>query len=196
MGGSGSGNWSRLNSKSLVESCLTLDARYLARKRYLEPWKSYPLAWQNCSSILVRTEPDAIELSYTITNDKLHEKVSYKIPLSWTSCNYGGKRPWFICPGKNCWKRVAKLYLMHGYFLCRHCHELAYSSQGESKPFRLLHKSQKICRQLGASNSDGLFTAPKPKGMHQSTYDRLRLRAEELETESLFAMAERLKIKV
>ncbi len=30
--------------------------------------------------------------------------------LEWTPCNFGGERPWFVCPGKGCAKRVAILY--------------------------------------------------------------------------------------
>jgi hypothetical protein len=192
MGGSGSGNWYRFDSKTRVEDCLNIDARHLDRKGCLEPRRGYSWKWQNGSNIFIRTEPEAIELSYTITNDSQHEEVDYKIRLSWTSCNYGGKRLWFICPGKGCGRRVAKLYLKSGYFLCRHCHDLAYSSQKERKEFRLLNKAQKICDILGVNSCDGLFNASKPKGMHWRTYEMLVDDAQSLELESLHIMSHRL----
>jgi len=192
MGGSGSGNWYRFDSKTRVEDCLNIDARHLDRKGCLEPWQGYSWEWQNGSNIFIKTEPEAIELIYTIIkNGEQREEVDYRVPLSWTSCNYGGKRPWFICPGKGCGRRVAKLYMKSGYFLCRHCHDLVYSSQRESKAFRLLDKSQKICRKLGANTFNDLFLTPKPKGMHQRTYDKLYHRAEELDNESLYAAIKR-----
>jgi len=94
LGGSGSGNWYRFDSKTRVEDCLNIDARHLDRKGRLEPWQGYSWEWQNGCNIFIKTEPEAIELIYTITkNGEQHEEVDYRVPLSWTSCNYGGKRP-------------------------------------------------------------------------------------------------------
>jgi hypothetical protein len=121
MGGSGSGNWYRFNSKTLVESCLNIDIRKLNRKGRLEPRQRYSWKWQDGNYITIETKPEAIELDYTISYDGESKKINYEIPLSWTSCNYGGKRPWFICPGEGCGRRVAMLYSRHGYFLCRNC---------------------------------------------------------------------------
>jgi hypothetical protein len=33
------------------------------------------------------------------------------IGLSFSSCHYGGKRPWFVCPMAECGRAVAVLYL-------------------------------------------------------------------------------------
>ena len=191
MGGSGSGNWYRLDSKTLAEHCMSLDVRQLNRKGCLEPWQGGSLEWQNGCNIVIETKPEAIELFYGISrNEQPREDVHIKVPLSWSSCNYGGKRPWFICPGKGCGKRVAKLYLAGKYFLCRHCHDLVYSSQRERKEFRLLNRVHKICQRLGSNNYDYLCVEPepKPKGMHQATYDKLIERAQDLECEAKRAM--------
>jgi hypothetical protein len=196
MGGTGSGNWYRFDSKTLAEHCMSLDVRHLNRKGCLEPWLRYAWNWQNGCNIVIETTSEAIELFYGISrNEQPREDVHIEVPLSWSSCNYGGKRPWFICPGKGCGRRVAKLYLAGKYFLCRHCHDLAYSSQRERKEFRLLNKAQKICRRLGANNCSDLFDVSKPKGMHQRTYEKLVEEAEELEHESLFVMSKKLKNK-
>ena len=166
MGGSGSGNWYRFDSKTIAEQCCSIDVRQLSRWGYLKPWLKYPLKWNNGSNIVIETKPGAIELFYGISrNEQPREDVHITVPLSWSSCNYGEKRPWFICPGKGCGRRVAKLYLAGKYFLCRHCHNLTYLSQRQTKAFRLLDKAQKICRRLGANNCNDLFGTPKPKGM-------------------------------
>jgi hypothetical protein len=194
MVGSGSGNWYRFNSKNLVESCLNLDVRRLNRKGRLEPWQRYSWRWQDGNYITIETKPQAIELDHTISYDGDSQKLDYEIPLTWTSCNYGGKRPWFICPGKGCCRRVAKLYSRHGYFLWRHCHNLAYSSQREGKESRLLYKAQRIYKRLGVNTCGDLYSESKPKGMHQTTYDKLIEEADELEFESLRAAAIRFKL--
>ena len=193
MGGSGSGNRYRFDSKTMAEHCCSIDVRQLNRWGYLKPWLRYPLKWNNESNIVIETKPGAIELFYGISrNEQPREDVHIEVSLSWSSCNYGRERPWFVCPGKGCGKRVAKLYLAGKYFLCRHCHDLAYSSQRQAKEFRLLDKAQKICRRLGVTNCDDLFGAPKPKGMHRRTYEKLVDGAQELEQESLYAVSQKL----
>ncbi len=193
MGGFGSGRWNGFDGKTLAEQCLNIDVRQLSRSRCLEPGQKYYWKWQNGCYIVFETKPGAIELSYTISrNGQQAETVFTKVPLSWSSCNYGGKRPWFVCPGKGCGKRVAKLFLTGKYFFCRHCHDLAYSSQRECKEFRLQNRAQRIYRRLGVDNCNDLLLATKPKGMHRKTYEKLVNEAQELESKSLYAMYEKL----
>ena len=191
MGGSGSGNFYRFDSKTLTEHCISIDVRQLNRKGRLAPGQRYSWKWTDGNNIMIETKSCAIELDYKISCDGEIKKINYEVPLTWTSCNYGGKRPWFICPGKGCGRRVAKLFSRHGYFLCRNCHDLGYLSQREGKDSRLLYKAQRIYRRLGVNNRDDLYSTPKPKGMHQTTYDRLVEEAHELEFESLRAAAMR-----
>ena len=49
------------------------------------------------------------------------------IPVAWTPCNFGGYRPWFVCPEKEggCGRRVAILYEPNPP-LCRICRGLCY----------------------------------------------------------------------
>ncbi|MDD1752959.1 MAG: hypothetical protein LUQ38_07720, partial [Methanotrichaceae archaeon] len=142
MGGFGSGSWYRFSTKNLVENCLCRNICNLNRKGTLLSPRMQFLSWSNGSNIAIKPGFDSINLLYSVSGDGQYEDVNYTVPLSWTSCNYGGERPWFICPGKNCNKRVANLYLMGKYFLCRHCHNLAYSSQRDSEEFRPLHKAR------------------------------------------------------
>jgi hypothetical protein len=134
MGGYGSGRRYGY-CKPLVEDCMSIDVRQLSRSGCLGPWRRYSFKWQNGCDIEIETKPDAVKLFYNVSsNGQQQENVYLKVPLYWTPCNYGGKRPWFSCPG--CGRRVAKLYLESRYFLCRHCSNLAYSSQREDKQMR------------------------------------------------------------
>jgi hypothetical protein len=193
MGGSGSGNWYRFGSKTQVEHCCSVDVRQLSRWGYLKPWLRYPLKWNNGSNIVIETRPGTIELFYGIScNGKPREDVHTEVSLSWSSCNYGGKRPWFICPGNGCGRRVAKLYMAGKYFLCRYCHDLTYSSQRERKEFRLLDKANKIYQRLGINGHDDIYIRPKPKGMHQVTYDMLIDKALDIECGAMREMVKNI----
>jgi hypothetical protein len=104
-------------------------------------------------------------------------------PLVSTSPNYGGTRWWFRCV---CGRRVAKLYLPPGSteFLCRHCHEVVYSSQREGKRDRLLRRARKLERRL-TTRPDGSLA--RPRGMHRSTFERIADEIEVLEGEAYFS---------
>ncbi|MBC7324960.1 MAG: hypothetical protein H5T99_06565, partial [Moorella sp. (in: Bacteria)] len=59
----------------------------------------------------------AVELAYTVTpGGGEPQDIRYRVPLAYTPCNYGGERPWFVCPGRGCGRRAAKLYLKGGIF--------------------------------------------------------------------------------
>jgi len=204
VGGPGSGRWYRWGTKDTVEGCRCLDVNRWHREGLLRSGQWFRWVWKDDgsnerASIGVRTFLDAVEISYTLNprSDK-PEEVRYRVPLTWTSCNYGGKRPWFVCPGvvsgRYCGRRVAKLYLWGKYFLCRHCYGLTYESQREDRASRLLRRAQKIRQRLGGH--PGLihpFPA-KPKWMHWRTYERLRWEADELEYASLVATAEKFNL--
>jgi hypothetical protein len=51
------------------------------------------------------------------------EDVQEPVSLTWTACNFGGERPWFVCPGAGCGRRMAVLYGPGRYFLCCHCYD-------------------------------------------------------------------------
>ena len=58
------------------------------------------------------------------------KKFDYKVPLTTTSCNFGGFRYWFEC--LFCQRRVGVLYKRGDYFACRHCQYLTYESRNLS----------------------------------------------------------------
>lgn len=113
------------------------------------------------------------------------EDVEEPVSLERTACNFGGERPWFICPGVACGRRVAVLYGLGKYFLCRHCYDLSYSSQRRDKKDRALRRAQKIRIRLGGSVAMTEPFPKRPKGMHHDTYMRLFWKHNEAEGEHL-----------
>jgi hypothetical protein len=107
-------------------------------------------------------------------------EIDHSVSISWTPCNYGGSRPWLLCP--NCRRRAGKLYLPLGgrHFLCRRCYDLAYHSQWEEPWWRAKRRAGKLWQRLGGDPDDD-FIPPRPKGMHRRTYDRLIAEAERAE---------------
>jgi len=70
------------------------------------------------------------------------------------------------------------LYGAGRYFLCRNCYDLNYASQHENRRYRLLRKAQKIRARLGASPDIFEPIFQKPKGMHWTTFHRLKEEAD------------------
>ena len=133
--------------------------------------------------------PAEIVLNYSASSRGEPEReVRERVPLAWTPCHYGGRRPWFVCPGLGCGRRVALLYGAGVYFCCRHCYALVYESQREGECDRHRRRAQAIRRRLGGEpDIDGPLPS-KPKGMHWRTYHRLRLegRAADMAFEAAF----------
>jgi len=194
MGGIGSGRMFRWGAKATTESQHDIDIRWLKKQGLLRSGVSSSLSWsckgKQTGSIGFKMEAGQMILNYRHRpNDGEWEDVKQIISLSQTPCNFGGYRKWFLCP--RCWKRVAVLYGAGKYFYCRHCHDLAYSCQQETPPFRLTSKAQKIRKRLGASlcTNDPIFD--KPKGMHWKTFNRLKREAYDASDRSWLAMANR-----
>jgi hypothetical protein len=169
------------------ESCQSIDVREWARRGYLRPNQRFSWSWscdgEPCGRITVRTEPcgrgpDPVTGAVVLI---LRSRVQ-RVPVSWTECHLGGWRPWFRC---SCGRRAAILYDgAGGLFACRYCCGLAYESQHLATRDRLISLARKIRMQLGGGPS--LFDPfpDKPRGMHWSTYDRLRAQAQASEAHS------------
>jgi hypothetical protein len=161
MGGTGSGNWYRFNKKTTTDECQTIDVRYLHRNGLLQPGHSFSLRWSRAGRqtgsiggiVDGSRPPKCMTLLYRHRSGSggEWEKVRERVPLEWTPCNFGGERPWFICPEAGCGRRVAILYGPGRYFPCRHCYDLTYRSRRDNKMYRTLHRAQKIRGQLGGS---------------------------------------------
>jgi hypothetical protein len=120
MGGLGSGNRYRFKKKTTIEECHSLDIRELHREGLLKPGICFRSSWSRAgkerASIRGFVYRDQIVLSYRHRNGLggEWEDVKEPVPLQWPPCNFGGERPWFICPGVvngvRCGRRVAVLY--------------------------------------------------------------------------------------
>ena len=86
------------------------------------------------------------------------------VAIARTACPYAGTRPRFNC--RRCARRVAVLYLCRGYFACRHCQRVAYSSQSDDALDRMWRRQSKIEARLGENWQ-------RPKGTRQHTCERL-----------------------
>ena len=176
MGGSGSGSWCRWDRKTTTGESKDIDIRVLHRSGGLSPGFRRVYSWscdgEPAGSIGFRAENDRIVLDYRYReNDGDWEEIEFPVQLSYTSCNYGGNRPWFICPIIGCGRRVAVLYNVGRYFGCRHCGNLAYGSQQERIYYRMMRKSRKIIKRLGGDPYDDLY--PEKQKHMWSTYNRL-----------------------
>ena len=153
-----------------TESYRRLDIRYLHKNNLLRPGYSFTFSWsrggENTGNIAIKVEFGYLMLIYRYQGAGAEwQDVEERVTLDRTRCNYGGERPWFVCPG--CGRRVAVLACVWGYFRCRTCQRLKYWSQLETDRDRAQRKVKKLRERLG--EKEWL----KPKGMHQKTFDRL-----------------------
>src|SRR5690348_11833272 len=102
------------------EECISLDVRQLRRANRLRPGQRFRWAWSRAGEpigdIVIETEPDALLLIYRAHRVGPDEprSIRQRVPITWTPCALGGRRPWFICSvhanGRYCGRRVAILY--------------------------------------------------------------------------------------
>ena len=199
MGGQGSGRHWYYGAKDTVEEKKSLDIRRLKKANVLIAGNCFSWSWsrrgKQIGSIWIKVHPDHVVLDYKFqSHGKEWQPVNYPVYLSWSDCHLGGTRAWFLCPGRGCHRRVAILY-GGSYFVCRHCHNLAYSSQREPDYDRLARRADKIREKLGWE--PGILNGRgwrKPKGMHQQTFARLLAEYDYLEQGSLRGIAHKLNL--
>jgi len=198
MGGMGSGRHRYWGAKYTTADYRAIDVRRWKRDGLLTPHQSFALQWSGhgevVASICVRTETDRVILTYRHRSGGEDWKdESYPVYLDWTTCNLGGKRPWFLCPTRGCSRRVAILY-GGGIFACRDCHQLAYPSQREMEYDRMARRADRIREKLrwepGIFNGNGW----KPKEMHWNTFEKLTVQHDAFVQVSLAGMTAKLNL--
>lgn len=180
MGGVGSGRHYHWNTKDTTEDYRTIDIRRWHSEKLLSFQKPFVWKWVRCgktvSKIKVFVEEENIKLSYKCQNSEgIWIDYNYLINFTWTSCHFGGKRPWFICPAKYCGRRVAILYLKVTY-TCRWCCDLVYASQRENLGYRALRGVDKVLDKIEQEPTNYNKYGCKPKGMHWQTLRRLHIK--------------------
>jgi hypothetical protein len=179
---------SLFGARDTCEACKSIDIRCWYREGRLVAGHSFSWSWsclgESSGTINVRVEEDAVVLTYGARSLLAAEwkPIEQRVPITWTDCHFGGRRPWFNCCARvndrYCGRRVAVLYAAGELFACRSCYNLAYESQQGSSTLRSLSRSLKIRVRLGGS-PDPLGPFPeKPRGMHWRTYLRLRAHCE------------------
>lgn len=180
--GAGRPGWKRK-----AEASLALDIRHIARKGLFRPG-AFSWTWTNThtgehtNSVGVRVPDDKsrVILNYQWTpygGDA--QSVECSLWIDQTACNYGGSRPWFLCPV--CWRRCSVVYFGRGRYACRHCNQVAYYSQSED----LMGRAWRQQRKIEARLIDGWR---KPKGMHWKTCNRLQDKINECEQQKDYAL--------
>jgi hypothetical protein len=161
---------------------LSIDVGALQRAGGLEPgwvglWR-WMHAGEQAGLINVHAEHDQLRLTYHVRiagGD--WQEVAEAVCIGHVACRYGGRRPYFFCPGVAsgavCGRRVAKLYCAGRYFLCRHCYRLAYASQSERALDRMLRRANTIRKRLGGEVGMASSLPSRPRGMWRRTYERL-----------------------
>jgi hypothetical protein len=146
MGNFLSTRWNGVSTRHLTSWYPCLEARQYWRGRTVEPKRTYAMG-----------------------DGSGREQV---IDLVWTPCPKGGEQPWWECPW--CHRRCRKLYLRQSWG-CRRCHRLSYWTERHGKADRLEHRARKVARKLGIGGHEDQSwrLVPRPKGMHQRTYERL-----------------------
>jgi hypothetical protein len=113
-------------TRPICEACKSIDIRWIYREGRLHAGKLFVLPWiqagKPCGQAHVVVGDDAIII---VCSECI--PVIQRVPISWTACHFGGRRPWFECP--YCRRRSAVIYIGDKDIACRRCFGLAYASQ-------------------------------------------------------------------
>ena len=163
----------RLTVEELATDCV--DVRELCKAGALDgEWVSF--RWPQLRWPTVRKMRAA---RYLVLIEMQNQTVAQQVPISWSSCNYGGARPWLHCL---CGRRVARLFKGFGGYHCRACcGDPLYESQLRNKKARAYLQAYRSRQQLGGSRPVVDPVPERPYGMKRKTYARLCDRIERLE---------------
>ena len=171
MGGYGSGRNIRFASKS--DEFHKLDLATFNRQ-WFERGFSGRLTWSRgghkTGSISYRCSYDQLCLTYSVGREGERQDIDETFSLSFTEQPFGGKRRWIVC---KCGRRCRVLY-GGKYFRCRECYRICFASQYE--PIRVpgMATAERIRDKYGMQAGFSYPFGDRPRGMHWSTYRRLR----------------------
>ena len=188
MGGTGSGRWTYHIKKRTVEECWVMGISEIARVvdlskpgsfsgslRPIKPATGKRMSPVRCTLKVGGDGTPLLGLSYAVSVWRDPEdRVDEAIRLQTTQPNFGGMRWWFSCPrivdGKECGRRVGKLYLPPEgrYFACRLCLDLTYESCQKS------HRYDGLFALVAGEASGEAFEAVKRAFSHQAKEARRR----------------------
>jgi hypothetical protein len=183
-------------SKDTVDRYLAIDARGWQRDGVLKAGTTFVTTWTHLgASIGGHAQDDHVLISYqSQTEGGPRVDHRYTIRLDRTPCTYGGSRLWFLCPGSDCGRRIAILYLgPAAVFRCRHCLDLAYRTQRKDANVRAAWRAEKIRLALGWPPGVLSFLGwQKPKGMHWRTFNERKMQINVLLLKALTGLVSKL----
>jgi hypothetical protein len=176
----GGHNW---KGSGTIEGTRSLDVMKLARAGYLSDARFGGWQWAygdgTNARIGLQGGRHEIILDYRIrSNGEDWQSVRQTVPIRWTPCRFGGKRPWFVCDvhanGVYCGRQVARLYGGTRLFACRYCYRLGYAVQRGGPMDRAHRNLARLHRKLRADyDVPDMSPPPKPKWMRWKTYSRI-----------------------
>jgi hypothetical protein len=137
------------------------------------------LSWRSPASLPVGNSPvgttDAGTSAGAGEGYRSREDMTEIIPIVRMPVRLGGDRPYFLCPGDGCGRRLAKLFLAHHRFLCRQCSGIVHASPYEPAWVRTHRHANKLRARLTRAGIAVAATSipKKPKWMRVPTYKRL-----------------------
>jgi hypothetical protein len=164
------------SSKRSTEQMHALDIRKLHRKGLLTPGGSFTWQWTRRGNVIatiggIVDTANSVTLHYrTRRHGGEWQDKRYQVMIDWTPCNYGGTRPWWLCPC--CGRRVAVLWGDSTY-ACRHCQQVNYESTRTAESSKPFERADKLRRRLGWCAGVANDQGDRPRGMHARTYLRL-----------------------
>lgn len=196
---SGSKRCDRKGKQEYLDYYLSMDINILNKHKALATGAIFSIIWgdteNSVNTAAVTVKEGYLEVLHQYKSDtRLGACVDSTIYLTHTRCNYGSRRPWFLCP--SCDGRVAKLYSLESGFLCRKCSDMPYESQSESRRDRSLRKARKIRARLGVDASLFVPVILPPKGVNWKTFDRLRKKLEKAELAYFLDIGKQLGINL
>ena len=127
----------------------------------------------------VHTESDAVVLIFRSQHpgETPWRSIEQRVPILWTACHLGGRRPWFRCTlylnGQYCGRRVAVLFGAGDLPLRIKLRQPA--GEPAKSIYQALANDQNAARWQSRRATVQPFPK-RPRGMHQRTYMRLRAR--------------------
>lgn len=164
-----------------VESSLNLDIRSIRKAGGLNPGVKWTTTWTRDSEV-IGSIGVTLHAGYLVADYQANKvPIAQYIDITTTPCHFGGVRHWLVCP--RCGKRQTSLYFGRHRFACRTCNNLAYQSQQLDIIDRSWRKQSKIEAKMGGEDA-----WRKPKGMHESTWQRLQAQRSECEDMRLLGL--------
>jgi len=169
-------NSGRAGTKRSTGNMHRLDVRKLHHGGLLTPGRSFNWQWSRNGNVLASIGV-TVDATNSVTLDYRSKQQGgewqdkrYQVLIGWTACNYGGNRPWWLCPC--CGRRVAVLWGDSTY-ACRHCQQINYESTRTTESSKPFERADKLRRRLGWVPGVAYGIGDKPRGMHTKTYLRL-----------------------